>query len=136
MSQHDSQSRLRHEVAACTLMLNDAGILGYSGHVSARLGDDTRFLIQSFDQSRAELTPDKLMVSDLDGRAISGPSGERLPAEVHLHCAIYHSRPEVRSVAHFHNDRATVFTIVDGPRQSPKHYRRIMHSSSVRMGKS
>jgi L-ribulose-5-phosphate 4-epimerase len=47
------EQRLREEVAACTLVLNSLDILGYSGHVSARLPDEHHMLIQSFDQSRA-----------------------------------------------------------------------------------
>jgi hypothetical protein len=59
MATHDESAaverRLREQVAACTLMLNELGILGYSGHVSARLPGGHGFLIQSFDQSRAAL---------------------------------------------------------------------------------
>ncbi len=49
------EQKLREEVAACTLILNSLDILGYSGHVSARLPDGQHLLIQSFDQSRASL---------------------------------------------------------------------------------
>jgi L-ribulose-5-phosphate 4-epimerase len=107
------EQRLRREVAAVTLMLNDLGILGYSGHVSARLPDGDTFLIQSFDQSRAELTPEALLICDLDGRMLSGPPGQRPPAEVFLHCEMLRARPDVNSVAHFHHDRTTTFTLVE-----------------------
>jgi L-ribulose-5-phosphate 4-epimerase len=107
------EQRLREEVAACTLMLNDLEILGYSGHVSARLPGGDTFLIQSFDQSRAELRPDMLLVCDLDGRMLSGPAGQRPPAEVFLHCELYRARADVQSIAHFHHDRTTTFTLVE-----------------------
>jgi L-ribulose-5-phosphate 4-epimerase len=110
------EQRLRREVAATTLMLNDLGILGYSGHVSARLPGGDTFLIQSFDQSRAELTPEALLVCDLDGRMLSGPPGQRPPAEVFLHCEMLRARPDVNSVAHFHHDRTTTFTLVEDVR--------------------
>jgi len=32
-----SDNLLRMQVAACTLLLNDLKIMGYSGHVSARI---------------------------------------------------------------------------------------------------
>lgn len=111
--------RLREQVAACTLMLNEQGILGYSGHVSARLPDGRGFLIQSFDQSRAALTPEVLLVCDPDGRMLSGPDGQRPPAEVYLHAEILRVRPDVNAVAHFHHDRTTVFTLADGPQLVP-----------------
>src|ERR1700733_4003645 len=108
-----TESSLREEVAAVTLLLNDLGILGYSGHVSARLPGD-RFLIQSYDQSRASLRPGDLLVCDLDGRVVAGPKGLKPPSEVFLHCEILRSRADVDSVAHFHHDLTTAFTLVEG----------------------
>jgi L-ribulose-5-phosphate 4-epimerase len=108
------ERRLREQVAACTLLLNEAGILGYSGHISARLPGQDAFLVQSFDQSRAEVTPDDLLVCALDGSLRSGPAGRRPPAEVYLHSEVLRARADVRAVAHFHHDTATVFTLVDG----------------------
>ncbi len=109
-----TERRLREQVAACTLLLNELGILGYSGHVSARLPGRDAFLVQSFDQSRADLGPDDLLICDFDGSVLAGPAGLRPPAEVHLHCEILRARSDVHAVAHFHHDIATVFTLVDG----------------------
>jgi ribulose-5-phosphate 4-epimerase/fuculose-1-phosphate aldolase len=108
------ERRLREQVAACTLLLNDLGILGYSGHVAARLPGREALLVQSFDQSRADLGPDDLLICDFDGSIQTGPAGLRPPAEVHLHCEIFRARGDVHAVAHFHHDVATVFTLVDG----------------------
>jgi ribulose-5-phosphate 4-epimerase/fuculose-1-phosphate aldolase len=109
-----AERRLREQVSACTLMLNDLGILGYSGHVSARLPGPDALLIQSFDQSRAALSPRDLLTCDFDGRRVAGPAALRPPSEVYIHTEIYRSRPDVSAVAHFHYDIATVFTLVDG----------------------
>lgn len=111
--------RLRDQVAACTLLLNDLGILGYSGHVSARLPGADAFLIPSFDQSRAEVAPHDLLICDLDGAVLTGPPGLRPPAEVHLHGEVLRARSDVHAVAHFHHDIATVFTLVDGAALRP-----------------
>jgi len=114
-----AERRLRGEVAACTLLLNDLGILGYSGHVSARLPQRDTFLIQSFDQSRASLGPDDLLVCDLDGRTLSGPAGLKPPSEVHLHCEILRVREDVNAVAHFHHDLTTAFTLAEDAALAP-----------------
>lgn len=106
------ERRLREEVASCTLILNSLDILGYSGHVSARLPDGQHILIQSFDQSRASLGPDDLLICDMEGKVVVGPKGIRAPAEVYLHTEVLKARPDVNSVAHFHDDLATTFTIV------------------------
>ena len=105
---------LRDQVAAVTLMLNDLGLLGYSGHVSARLPGRDAFLIQPFDQSRASVKPTDLLICDFEGNMLKGPKGVRPPSEVYLHCEILRSRPDVNSVAHFHHELTTVFTLVEG----------------------
>jgi L-ribulose-5-phosphate 4-epimerase len=109
-----NERRLREQVAACTRLLNEWGILGYSGHISARLPGQDAFLVQSFDQSRAEVTPDDLLVCALDGSVRSGPDGGRPPAEVYLHSEVLRARTDIQAIAHFHHDTATVFTLVDG----------------------
>ena len=114
-----SEPRLRQQVAACTLLLNDLGILGYSGHVSARLPGREAFLVQSFEQSRATLRPDDLLICDFDGKMLTGPAGQRPPAEVFLHCEILRARPDVQAIAHFHHDLTTVFTLVEGLELKP-----------------
>ncbi len=80
---------------------------------------DDAFLVQSLDQSRADLGPDDLLICDFDSAVLAGPAGFRPPAEVHLHCAILRARSDVHAVAHFHHDVATVFTLVDGVRLKP-----------------
>jgi L-ribulose-5-phosphate 4-epimerase len=113
------ERRLREQVAACTLLLNDLGLLGYSGHVSARLPGRDAFLVQAFDQSRASLKPSDLLVCDFDGRMLSGPKGVRPPSEVYLHCEILRARADVHSIAHFHHDLTTAFTLAEGVTLKP-----------------
>ena len=115
----DREQTLRFQVAASTLLLNDLGILGYSGHIAARLPGRDALLIQSFDQSRASLGPDDLLICDLDGKMLAGPKGLKPPSEVFLHCEILRARADVDAVAHFHHDVATVFTLVEGAVLAP-----------------
>ena len=115
----DAERRLRHQVAATTLLLVSEGILGYSGHVSARLPGGDRFLIQPVDQSRAELRPEHLLTCGLDGKKQSGPDGVRPPSEVFLHSEIYKARPDVHAIAHFHHDLTTAFSLVEGAQLVP-----------------
>ena len=109
----EAEARLRAEIAGCTRLLNMEGLMGYSGHVSARLPGN-RLLIQDFDQSRAALAPDDLLVCDLNGRLVAGATHLRPVAEVHIHSEIYKARPDVNAVAHFHHDLTTTFTLVEG----------------------
>lgn len=102
---------LRTQVAACTRMLVMLRIVGYSGHVSARLPDG-RFLIQRFADPRLDLRPERLLSLGIaDDRP---PTGGEPPDEVHIHREIYRARTDVGAVAHFHHDPTTMFTMVDG----------------------
>lgn len=109
-----SVERYKIEVAACTRLLNNEGILGYSGHVSVRLPDRNTLLIQSFDASRTDLTPDELFVVDLDGKILDGPSDARPVNEVEIHSEVLRARADVNAVLHYHPDIATLFTMVEG----------------------
>ncbi len=109
----ETDRRLRHQVAATTLLLVSEGILGYSGHVSTRLPGGDRFLIQPVDQSRAELRPEHLLTCGLDGRKQAGPEDVKPPSEVFLHSEIYKARPDVNAIAHFHHDLTTTFSLVE-----------------------
>jgi len=113
------EKTLRFQVAAVTLLLNDLGILGYSGHIGAQLPGRDAFLIQSFDQSRSTIRPDDLLVCDFDGKVIAGPPDIRPPSEVYLHCEIMRARSDVQAIAHFHHDMTTAFTLAKGVALQP-----------------
>jgi ribulose-5-phosphate 4-epimerase/fuculose-1-phosphate aldolase len=103
---------LRDELAAATRMLAALGLLGYSGHLSARLGEDA-FLVQPFDADRALLTADELL------EVRGGRSDGRPVAELELHRQVLLERPDVGAVAHLHHDRATAFTLAAGAALAP-----------------
>jgi ribulose-5-phosphate 4-epimerase/fuculose-1-phosphate aldolase len=105
-----SLTRLKRDVAACTRMLVDQGILNYSGHISVRIPGTEHFLIQRFDDVRTTLDPERLLVVDMDGRVVEG--GGRPPLEIYIHSEILRARGDVGAVAHFHHDPTTVFSLV------------------------
>lgn len=103
---------LRRQVAAATRMLVDAGILGYSGHLSVRAPGADRLLIQPVDDPRAGLSPDRVLLVDFDGTVVEGAG--RPPSELAIHVGVYRARPDVGAVAHFHHDPTTMFSVVEG----------------------
>lgn len=104
----EPRHEFRRQIAACSRMLVDAGILNYSGHISARLPDSDTFLIQRVDDVRGLLEPERLLVATLEGHA---KHGGRPPGEVFIHSEIYRARPDVGAVGHFHHDPTTVFSV-------------------------
>ncbi|MEN8164680.1 MAG: class II aldolase/adducin family protein [Acidobacteriota bacterium] len=74
-------------------------ISGTGGNFSARL-DDNHILSTPAGVAKGRLTPDDLVVTDLEGTRISGrlqPS-----SELRIHLASYRLRPEVHAVVHAH----------------------------------
>lgn len=114
MKGHNSSvETLRLQIAICTRIMNMEGLIDYSGHVSARVPDGSGIVIQSFDDSRAALGPDDLLICDFDGNVIDGPKDKAPPREVFIHTEIMKARPDVNAVGHFHPETATMFTLVE-----------------------
>lgn len=109
----NSEAALRRDVTACTRMLVHENILGYSGHISARLPGRDALMIQPGALSRSELDPDKLVIVDFDGKVLAGKENGKPPSEVFIHTEIMKARPDVNAIAHFHPETATLFTLVD-----------------------
>src|SRR5437660_990998 len=65
-------NRIALENAAVTRLLEAEGILDYSGHVSTRIPGRDAFVIQIGSTSRAEVTPDSMLVVDYDGKVLEG----------------------------------------------------------------
>lgn len=109
---------LRNELAVATRMLVDLSILGYSGHLSARVGGpgarggEERLLVQPVDEPRSGLAPDRVLTVGFDGSVVGGRGDP--PNELAIHVEIYRARPDVGAVAHFHHDRTTMLTMVEG----------------------
>lgn len=113
------EDRLRQEIVTCSGILVREGILGYSGHLSARVAAD-RFLIQPRDLSRAALTPDDLLLVDVDGEVVGGSGSP--PAETAIHSGVYRARPDVKVICHGHPHASTTFSMVDAPLLPMRHF--------------
>ena len=86
-------------VEICRWMYQKGFTLSTEGNVSASLGPD-RILTTPRGLHKGFLRPDQLVVTDLDGRRVSGdfpPS-----SELQLHLMVYHERPDVGAVVHAH----------------------------------
>lgn len=95
-----NEELLRQEVATCIRLLEETGLMDFSGHVSARIPSTNEFFINSRDQSRSSIRPQDLLKLDLEGQVIEGEG--RPPMEVAIHTAVYRARPDVLAVGHIH----------------------------------
>jgi L-fuculose-phosphate aldolase len=104
-----SEEAIKQEIVECVRMLEQADIIDYNGHVSARVGDN-RVLINIGSCQRSALTVDDICAIDLEGKLIEGKANP--PLECHLHCGIYRARNDVKAVVHAHSKWTTFLTMV------------------------
>jgi methylthioribulose-1-phosphate dehydratase len=84
-----------------------------AGNLSIRLDVD-RVAITRGGVRKGRLTPDDIIVVDLDGRPLS--TWGRPSAETVMHCQLYRTFPHVGAVVHGHSVAATVLSMADtGP---------------------
>src|SRR3954468_9558691 len=117
------------EAAAATRLLVEQGILDYSGHVSARIPGRDAFVIQIGSQSRAEVSPETMLVVDYDGKVIEGDG--QPPSELPIHLEILKARPDVQSVLHSHMELAIAFTMMEGVKLQPMRARASRWKSGI-----
>jgi L-fuculose-phosphate aldolase len=82
------------------------------GNISVRL-DGNRLVTTPKSVSKGFMTPDMMVITDLDGTKIAG---ERDPSsELKMHLEVYRNRPDARAVVHAHPPTATGFAVAGIP---------------------
>jgi L-fuculose-phosphate aldolase len=82
------------------------------GNISVRL-DEARLITTPKNVSKGFMTPDMMVITDLDGKKISG---QRDPSsELKMHLEVYRNRPDARAVVHAHPPTATGFAVAGIP---------------------
>ena len=82
------------------------------GNISARL-DEKRVVITPTGVSKGFMTPEDLIVIDMDGKVVSGT--KKPSSEMFMHLSVYKHRPDVMSVCHAHPPYATGFAVAGIP---------------------
>lgn len=99
----------REAVCRVGKLLYDWGyVAANDGNISVRVGEG-RLLITPSGVSKGRMTPDMLLVTDLDGTVIEG---NRHPSsEGKMHLEVYRGRPDVNAVVHAHPPVSTAFAV-------------------------
>src|SRR3712207_821018 len=100
--------RLRREVAALHAELpRNELVVWTAGNVSARVPGQDLLVIKPSGVSYDEITPDKMVVTDLDGKLVDG---EHSPSsDTAAHAYVYKHMPHVGGVVHTHSTYATAW---------------------------
>lgn len=91
---------LRDKLARACRLLEMAGLIDFSGHISARIPGSQVFFIHPQQVSRTEVTPADMAEVTLKGEWIGGKL--KPPSETPIHTAVYQVREDVNSVIHLH----------------------------------
>ncbi|MBA2354519.1 MAG: class II aldolase/adducin family protein [Luteitalea sp.] len=104
---------LRAEICEVGRRLYARGyVASNDGNISVRL-DDQHLLATPKNVSKGFMTPDMMVVTDMQGRKVAGDRDAS--TELKMHLAVYETRPDVRAVVHAHPPLATGFAVAGIP---------------------
>lgn len=106
----DRLALLRRELADAARILSHERLSQGYGHISARLDDESYFLITP-GRHLDDIDPSEIELVQLDGEPLTHRSAEGPPAETHLHAAVYRRRPDVGAVVRAHPEYLQAFGI-------------------------
>ena len=105
MDEHDA---IRREVCELHRELARSGLVAWTaGNLSARVPDEELMVIKPSGLAYDDLTPESMVLCDLDGRAVEGDLAPSSDAATHGF--IYRAREDVGGVAHTHSGYATAW---------------------------
>ena len=105
---------LREEVCRLHLELPKNNLVAWTvGNLSARDPDSGLVVVKPSGVLYEELTPDKMIVLDVDGKLVEGTMRRSSDADTHVY--VYRHRPDVGGMVHTHSTFATAFAAVGRP---------------------
>jgi len=113
-SQDEAVARLRAELVGLHRELVSSGLVVWTaGNVSARLPSGDLFLIKPSGVDYADLTPESMILCDLDGTVVEGTL--KPSSDTAAHAYVYRHMPQVGGVVHTHSTYATAWAARDEP---------------------
>lgn len=113
MSVLEHCENIRNEICeVCHLLYERGYVVSNDGNVSVRVAPD-RVLITPSGVGKGRVTPEMLVLCDLQGDILEG---DRYPSsESKMHLMIYREREDVMSVVHAHPPMSTAFAVCRRP---------------------
>jgi L-fuculose-phosphate aldolase len=108
-----TESQLRDTIVEVGRRLYARGYTASNdGNISTRL-DERRLLMTPKSVCKGFMSPDMMVITDLDGKKLAG---DRDPSsEMQMHLEVYRQRPDARAVVHAHPPMATGFAVAGIP---------------------
>lgn len=110
-----SEDQLRLDIVEVGRRLWTRGFVASNdGNISVRLPGD-RLLMTPTSVSKGFMTPEMMVITDMDGRLLSGEPGRKASSEILMHLVAYRHRPDVHAVVHAHPPLSTGFAVAGIP---------------------
>jgi L-fuculose-phosphate aldolase len=84
------------------------------GNISVRIAPD-RLMVTPAGVSKLDMTPEMMVITDLDGQVVEAAPGRRASSEILMHLAAYQQRDDVGAVVHAHPPISTGFAVAGIP---------------------
>jgi L-fuculose-phosphate aldolase len=107
------EEQLRAEICEVGRRVYARGyVASNDGNISVRL-DDQHLLATPKSVSKGFMTPDMMVVTDMQGRKVAGHRDAS--TELKMHLAVYEMRPDINAVVHAHPPLSTGFAVAGIP---------------------
>ena len=107
-----SEAELRQQLCDIGRMMYEKGLIGAAdGNLAVRL-DDSRLLVTPAGCLKGFMTPEQMVVTDLDGKSLDGG---RPSTEIQMHVEILKVRHDIGAVLHAHPPYCVAFSLAGIP---------------------
>ncbi len=108
-----TETELRLAIVECGRIAYERHLMtSNDGNISARMSDGN-ILITPSGMSKGRMSPDDLLIVDLNGAVISAKPGRKPSSETPMHLEVYKQREDARAVIHAHPIYATTLMVAD-----------------------
>jgi L-fuculose-phosphate aldolase len=84
------------------------------GNISVRIAPD-RLLMTPASVSKGFMSPEMMVVTDLEGQVVEAAPGRKPSSETQMHLVAYRERPDIGAVVHAHPPLSTGFAVAGAP---------------------
>ena len=115
MSLPIDEGQLRNDIVEVGRRLWTRGFVASNdGNISVRLPGG-RLLMTPTGVSKGFMSPEMMVITDLEGRLLAGEANRKASSEILMHLVAYRHRPDVNAVVHAHPPLATGFAVAGIP---------------------
>lgn len=107
----------KNSVLRYSMWLSEHGyfgsVMGSGGNVSVRIEGENAFAITPSGMPYTKMVPHDICILDFEKNQIEGTHAPSVESGIHV--AVYERRPDVNAVVHTHQNKASMFSIINRP---------------------